>query len=90
MSLKSYFTGEIRLTLLFAALGVVVGYISFLMNNSLLSLLLMLIAAFGAKETIKRKRGIKESFKWWLGNGLIVYIFLWFITWVIFYNVVLR
>jgi len=29
---------------------------------------------------------IKEGAKWWLGNGVIVYIFLWLIVWTIFYN----
>lgn len=90
MGIKSYFTGEIKLTLLFAVLGIVVGYVSFLLNNNLLSLAAMIVIAFVAREAIKRKRGIKEGFKWWLGNGLVVYVFLWLVTWIIFYNLALR
>ncbi|RKY43453.1 MAG: hypothetical protein DRP81_06885 [Candidatus Omnitrophota bacterium] len=29
----------------------------------------------------------KKGFKWWLGNGLLFYLFLWFITWTFFYNI---
>jgi len=29
----------------------------------------------------------KKDSKWWLGNGMIVYILLWFVSWTVFYNV---
>ena len=41
----------------------------------------LLIAGY-VSEYIVAKKGIK----WWLGNGGIVYILLWLVTWILFYN----
>lgn len=71
---------------IYSMVGIIVGYISFLINNNWLSLLLAIIVLFGMSEILKKALKIKEKFKWFLSNGGWIYIFIWFITWIIFYN----
>lgn len=90
MNIKNYFDKEMNLTVIFSAAGIIAGYISFLLNNPAASFILMLLVAGAVMESTKRLFKIKEEFRWWLGNGIIVYAFLWLVTWTIFYNVALR
>ena len=85
-----YFDMEIKTTVIFAILGIVVGYASFLINNSVQSFLLMIVIALAFVFILKKTLKINENSKWWFSNGLPIYILLWFITWIILYNVGLR
>ena len=86
MGLKSYFDVELRTVVIYAILAVIMGYVSFYINHTayatVASIVVLLIGTFAMKFAFK----IKEGVKWWLGNGVIVYIFLWLIIWTIFYN----
>lgn len=68
-----------------AAAAIIFGYVSFRMGNNLLSgflgIIVLIITGF-AVERIVKKKGIK----WWLANGLFVYLFLWLVSWVYFFN----
>lgn len=90
MSLKSYFDLGFRTTLIFAVLGVIVGYISFLQNSAPLAFIIMIIVGAVFALLLKRIMKVAEDWKWWFGNGLILYIFLWLIVWTIFYNVAIN
>lgn len=90
MGIKSYFEKDVVTTLLFAALGVVVGYASFLISTNAGALVLMLLVAVMTVVVLKKAAKMSEDFRWWLGNGLAVYVLLWLITWAIFYNIGLR
>ncbi|MCX6815468.1 MAG: hypothetical protein NT120_01270 [Candidatus Aenigmarchaeota archaeon] len=90
MSVKSYFDKELVATLVFAVIGILLGYFSFLLNNPPGSLVLMILIAAVVIFLFRQVVKIKEGFKWWLGNGLIAYIILWLVVWTIFYNVGLR
>lgn len=87
MDLKKYFDIDLRTTLLFAVLGIVIGYISFLIKSNIASFVIMVIVLVAAKFLGQRMVKEKKDSKWWLGNGLVVYILLWFVAWTIFYNV---
>lgn len=86
MDLKAYFDVEIRTTLVYTAVAIVMGYVSFVINHTayaaVAAILVMVVATFAMRFIWK----IKEGAKWWLANGGIVYLFLWIITWTIFYN----
>lgn len=86
MGLKSYFDMELRTVVVYTVLAVVMGYVSFYINHTayatLASVVVLILATFAMRVAFK----IKEGLKWWLGNGVIVYIFLWLIIWTIFYN----
>ena len=45
--------------------------------------IVVLIAA-----TAAMKKGVKKEKKWWFSNAVIIYIFMWFVVWTIFYNLV--
>ncbi len=86
MGLKSYFDMELRTVAVYSVAAVLMGYVSFYTNHTayatLASLIVLILVTFAMKTAFK----IKEGAKWWLGNGVIVYIFLWLIVWTIFYN----
>jgi len=74
-------------TISYAIVGIVAGYISFLINRPLISFMLMLVIGYFTMLCIKKAAKIERELKWWLGNGIVVYIFLWLIVWTIFYNI---
>jgi hypothetical protein len=68
-----------------SAVGVVAGYASVLFDNALYALglaILILIITGYAVEFILKKKGIK----WWMSNGGLVYILIWIVIWVFFFN----
>ncbi len=68
-------------------LGVAAGWLSNYVGDMLygvgIMIVLLLISGY-VSEKLVNKKGIK----WWLANGGIIYIFLWFISWVYFLNMV--
>lgn len=44
-------------------------------------IIILLATGFIAEKAVKKK-----GMKWWAGNGLIVYLFVWFVTWVYLFN----
>ena len=87
MDLKKYFDIDLRTTIFFAVLGIAVGYVSFLVKSNIASLIIMIIVLVAAKFLGQKIVKEKKDSKWWLGNGMIVYILLWFVAWTVFYNV---
>jgi hypothetical protein len=90
MSLRTYFDRDFRTTLVFTVLGIIVGYVSFLLNSTAQAFLLMIVVAIVFTLILKKAMKIAEGAKWWLGNGVIVYILLWLIAWTLFFNIGLR
>ena len=90
MNIKSYFDRELSTTAVLAVLGAIVGYVSFTLNNSSLSFLVMVVVAGAAILLLSKIRKVAVDIKWWLSNGLVVYILLWLVVWTIFYNVAIR
>ena len=67
------------------AAAVFAGWASLFVGRGLyalgLAIVILIIAGF-ATEKLAGKRGIK----WWLGNGAIVYLFFWLVSWTFFFN----
>ena len=86
MGLKSYFDMELRTTSVYTVAAVIMGYVSLTINHTayatLASLIVLVVVTLAMRAAFK----IKEGAKWWLGNGVIVYLLLWMIVWTIFYN----
>ncbi len=87
---------ELKSTLLFAATSVIAGYISFLLTParpafiplaSLLFALGSMMAILLVTVKIVQKIAGKKNMQWIMGNGGAIYLFLWFVSWIIFYNV---
>ena len=64
--------------------GVLAGYFSSTTTVSFAFLLMIVILILSAFVTdfLVGKRGIR----WWIGNGAILYIFTWLVTWIYIYN----
>ena len=77
---------ESKTTIAFTILGIIVGYVSYILMNNYLSLALAIVFLYLGAEMFKRIFKINEKFKWFLSNGGWLYIFIWFIVWIIFYN----
>jgi hypothetical protein len=86
---------ELKSTLLFAATSVAAGYASFLLTPakpaaipaaSLLIVLGIMIAIFFGTQMLIQKLAGKKNMQWIMGNGGAIYLFLWFVSWIIFYN----
>ncbi len=82
---KGFKKDNISMTI-FIIVGIIIGYISFLLNNNYYSLILMIIVLFVSQKILGKMLKVKEGIKWWMKNGGIVYIFLWFISWIVFFN----
>ncbi len=65
--------------------GILAGYLSFSVNNTLLSfglaMGLLLFSALLSQQLVGKK-----DLKWLVGNGLFIYIFVWLITWIFLFN----
>jgi hypothetical protein len=67
------------------AMGAVAGYLSMFMEGALYSLVLaivILVITGYVTELILKKKGMK----WWMSNGGVLYILVWLVTWIFFFN----
>ncbi len=66
--------------------GVVIGYISLSFggfSNALgLAVVVLIILGF----VVQKVSSTKRDRKWWLGNGGIIYLFVWIVSWILFFN----
>ena len=73
-------------TIIYVVAGVVLGYVSFMLNDHLISLAIAIAFLVVIAGVMKKLLKIDEGFKWFLSHGGWLYLFIWFITWVIFFN----
>ena len=73
---------------LHTVVAIVMGWVSIevaAMSRSLFAiavgLVVLYLVGFIAQRITKQK-----GIKWWAANGLVVYIFFWFISWTLFFN----
>ena len=86
MNIKNYFDLELRSTLISAVIGGIIGYISFIINQPIMNLVLAIAVLAITCFTLKRVWKIEKERKWWISNAIIVFLFVWLIVWTIFYN----
>jgi hypothetical protein len=77
---------EKKSVLIFTVTGMVAGYLSYLIANSMLSLAIMLVMLYGSMKAARFAVKEKKDPKWLMSNGGTIYIFLWFIIWIMFYT----
>jgi len=81
---------ETKSLIVYVLIGIIVGYISSLARitygdlGNYLSLLLAIIFFFITAIMLRKILKKDEKFKWFWSNGGWVYIFIWFISWIIF------
>lgn len=70
------------------AAAVVMGWLSIIiasMSRALYAIIIGLVLLYVLGFIVEKILG-KKGFKWWAGNGLVIYLFVWFIVWVFFFN----
>ena len=87
MGLKSYFDFELRTTTVYTAAAIVMGYLSLVISHTAYAAVAALVVMIVLTIVMRAVFKIKEDAKWWLGNGIIVYIFVWLVSWTVLYNV---
>lgn len=75
---------ETKSLLVYFVAAILAGYASFAVRDNLLALALAIAVFF--VSSILVKNFLKKQVKWLLSNGGYLYFFIWFITWVILYN----
>ena len=84
--LKKYFDLDLRTVLLNTVVGAIIGYVSFIINVPLANLALAIIAMAIINYIAKKMWKITNDKKWWFGNAVVFFFFVWFIVWTIFYT----
>lgn len=77
---------ENKVTLAFAVLGIVIGYASNLLANNYLALTLAIVFLWVGAQAFNKIFKVNQKFNWFMSNGGWVYVFVWFVVWIIFYN----
>ncbi|NIM47433.1 MAG: hypothetical protein GTN40_04740 [Candidatus Aenigmarchaeota archaeon] len=78
--------------IVYIIIGIIVGYLSQLGRDlygeqgNYIAVSLALIFLVITAELNKKAFNIKEKFKWFMSNGGWIYLLVWFITWIIFFN----
>jgi len=66
--------------------GTIAGYLSFFLVSTLYGVgaaIAILLASGYLAEKLVKKKGLK----WWIGNGAIIYLIVWLVSWIFFFNV---
>ena len=86
MDIKNYFDLELKSTITNAVIGGIVGYISFLVNQPIMNLVLAIAVLIITCFALKKLWKIDKERKWWISNAIIIFLFVWLIVWTVFYN----
>jgi hypothetical protein len=57
-------------------------------SGDYVSILIGLIVLWALSRVTRSIVGKKEG-KWWLSNGAVIYLFVWLISWITFFNILL-
>lgn len=83
---------ETKTMVVYIIVGIIVGYLSELGRSlyqaagNYVAISLVLIFLVITAEVSKKLFKINKEFKWFLSNGGWIYLLVWFISWVIFFN----
>ena len=82
---------ESKSLVIFTVAGIIFGYASFVLNkafsSSIIPLILTIVLFYALTLALNKVLKINEKAKWFLSNGGLVYFFMWFVTWILLYNV---
>ncbi len=80
---------QVRLSVLvYTAAAIVMGYISLLISplaGNMMTIMAGIAVAWVAGTTVQHLVG-KKDIKWLIGNGIFIYVFVWLIAWIFFFN----
>jgi hypothetical protein len=83
---------ETKTMTVYIIVGIIVGYLSELgrslygATGNYVAISLALVFLVITAEVSKKLFKIDKEFKWFLSNGGWIYLLVWFISWIIFFN----
>ena len=80
-----YFDEEIKVTIANVLAGIATGYVSFLLNRPLVSLVVAVVAFICLSFLAKKAFSVKKEKKWWL-SPVTTFFLAWIVSWTLFYN----
>ena len=86
MNIREYFDIDMRIAVLNVVAGAVVGYVSFVINEPLASFFVAVVAAALLSLSLNNLLKLNKDTKWWISNGLLIFIMVWFVSWTLFYD----
>ena len=82
---RKWWNTDLKFSLVFLLLGIAMGFVSYIIDVPIRSLLLSLAVFVGAALALKKLENLSEGKGWWFSK-FIVYIFIWFATWTVFHT----
>lgn len=79
---------DIKVMLLHLFIGAVLGYASFILSNPLMAAGIAIIIGVVLRYATNALAKERKDINWWLGNGGMIYFFVWFIVWVLAINLI--
>jgi hypothetical protein len=83
---------ESKISAVFIIVGIIVGYLSQFSRNlygesgNYIAISLAIIFLVITTEVNKKLFKMEKNFNWFLSNGGWLYIFVWLISWIVFFN----
>jgi len=83
---------ETKSTIVYIIVGIIVGYLSQIgrdlygISGNYVAISLALIFLVLVAEINKKAFKIGKDFKWFWSNGGWIYLLVWFISWLVFFN----
>ena len=87
MKFKEYFDVEMRTAVINIIAGTIVGYASFVIDQPLTAAFIAIIAVALLSLILNKAIGVKKGTKWWISNGVMIFLLTWFIVWTVFYDI---
>ena len=82
---KKWWNNDLKYSLLFLVLGVIMGLVSYGINVPLRSFLLSVVIFIIAALALNKFQKLSEGKGWWFSK-FVVFIFIWFVTWTVFHT----
>ena len=81
---------HIRISIaLHVVVAALIGWVSVVVSRiygDWISILLGLLVLWAIGKVSNKIVG-KKGFKWWFTNGIFIYLFVWLISWILFFNI---
>lgn len=85
---------ETKALIAFIIAGILVGIASWaivkiVQSNAgpFVALGLTIIVLVAIPKLLQKRFGVTQKMMWWMNSGGWIYLFVWFIVWIIFYNI---
>ncbi|MFH0836845.1 MAG: hypothetical protein V1870_01830 [Candidatus Aenigmatarchaeota archaeon] len=82
---RKWWNNDLKFSLLFFALGVIMGFVGYVINVPMRSGLLALAVFLGLAFAINKMQKLEENKGWWVSK-FVIYIFFWFLVWTVFHT----